>query len=193
MTRDALYKRVARQIKKCTGATSGLVVELTADQNDSEVSSLTSPSTRSSSDLLDNEDTDEHEMMDCSARRGRPKGSTNQKKRDDANKFKECVNAIAHANNNELTKQRGLLKKHVKGFLEQVIQEKKEEFGVSDNISIDTVRSLIKRGSLAPIHRGTTSPLHNAELALVEICIHMGKICQPLTGQEATMLMNDMI
>ena len=125
-------------------------------------------------------------MMDCSAKAGRPKGSTNQKKRDDVKKLKECVNAIAHAYNNEFTKQRRLWQKLVKGFLEQVIQEKKEEFGVSDNISIDTVRSRIKQGSLAPIRRGTTSALHNAKLALVEICIHMGKIFQPFTGQEAT-------
>ncbi len=57
MTRDALYKRVSWQIKKWTGATSGPVVELTADQNDSEVSTMTSPSTGSSSNPLDNEDT----------------------------------------------------------------------------------------------------------------------------------------
>ena len=71
------------------------------------------------------------------------------------------TNFVISTYKNELTKQRGLRQKLVKGFLEQVIQEKKEEFAVSDNISIDTVRSRIKQGSLAPIHRGTTSPLHN--------------------------------
>ena len=126
MTRDALYKRVACQIKKRTGATSELVVELTADQNNSEVSTLTSPSTGGSSDLLDDEDTDEHEVMDCSARGGRPKGSTNQKKRDDVKKYKECVNAIAHAYNDELTKQRGLQQKLVKCFWSKSFKRKRK-------------------------------------------------------------------
>ena len=93
----------------------------------------------------------------------------------------------------ELTQHKGQKKRLVRGYLEQLSQEKKDEFGVSSNISLETVRSRIKRGSLAPTHPGTSAPLYNAELALVQICIQMGKIRQPLTGEEAIALMNDMI
>ena len=58
---------------------------------------------------------------------------------------------------------------------------------------METVRSRIKRGILAPTHNGTALPLLSAELALVEICIQMGKIRQPLTRDEAIAIMNDMI
>ncbi len=40
---------------------------------------------------------------------------------------------------------------------------------------------------------GPKSPLEEVELALVKICIQMGKICQPLSCTEAITLMNSMI
>jgi hypothetical protein len=81
----------------------------------------------------------------------------------------------------------------MKGHLEAVIKQKKEEFGVSDDIPAATIRTRIKRGSLAPTHPGTSPPLLNAEMALVQICIQMGKMRQPLTCDEAIAIMNDMI
>ena len=77
--------------------------------------------------------------------------------------------------------------------MEQLIKKKKDECRVSNNISLDTVRSQIKRRSLVPTHQDTSSPLYNAVLALFEICIQLGKICQPLTGEGAIAIMNDMI
>ena len=64
----------------------------------------------------------------------------------------------------------------MKGHLEAIIEQKKEEFGVSDDILASTIRTRIRRGSLAPTHPGTSPPLLNAEMALVEICIQMGKM-----------------
>ena len=49
------------------------------------------------------------------------------------------------------------------------------------------------QGSLAPTHQGYSTPLLDAELVLVKICIQMGKIRQLLTRDEATAIMNDMI
>lgn len=79
------------------------------------------------------------------------------------------------------------------GFLKEVIEQKKVEFNVSCNIPVYTVRSRIKQESLAPTHPGTSPKLQDAELALVEICIQMGKIHQPLPCEEAIVIMNDMI
>ena len=60
-------------------------------------------------------------------------------------------------------------------YLKQVIKQKKEELGGSSNISVDTIKSRIKQRNLAPTHPGTSSPLHSAALALVEICHQMGR------------------
>jgi hypothetical protein len=79
------------------------------------------------------------------------------------------------------------------GFLKEVIEQKKVGFNVSCNILVETVRSRIKQRGLAPTHPCTSPPLQDAELALVEICIQMGKICQPLTCEEAITIMNNMI
>jgi hypothetical protein len=124
---------------------------------------------------------------------GQPKGSTNQKKREDIKNYKECINAVSQAYHSELTHCKDQKKKVMGGFLAQVIEKKKAEFGVSCNIPAETIRSRIKQKSLVPTHPGTSAPLYNAEMALVEIGTQMGKICQPLTCEEAIAIMNDMI
>jgi hypothetical protein len=52
---------------------------------------------------------------------------------------------------------------------------------------------LSQRSSQTTHHHGAKSPLEEVEVALVEICIQMGKIRQPLSCTEAIALMNDMI
>ncbi len=121
------------------------------------------------------------------------KGSTNQKKREHIKNYKECINSVSQAYHSELTHCKDQKKKVMGGFLVQIIEKKKREFGVSCNIPEETIRSRTKRKSLVPTFPGTSAPLYNAELALVEICIQMGKICQPLTCEEAIAIMNDMI
>ena len=195
ITRDALYKRVERQSKskKQLKSTSTPIEVVAFNQPHSEVSSLSSPSTESNTPESIPGRNHLLEDMVTLPKAGRPKGSTDQKKRADIKNFNQCINAITDSYKTELTLRRGENKRVQKGYLEQVIQEKKEEFGVSCAISNETVRSRIKRGILGPTHRGTAAPLQNAELALVEIIIQMGKIRQPLTRDEAIGIMNDMI
>jgi hypothetical protein len=97
------------------------------------------------------------------------------------------------AYNNELTQCRAQGKSVTRGFLKEVIEQKKGEFSIKSNISKSTIWSRICRQSLTPTHRGTSSPLQNAEMALVAICIQMGKIRQPITCDEAIAIMNDLI
>ena len=66
-----------------------------------------------------------------------------QKKREEIKNYKECVNAIAEACDNELTFHNPE-KRLAKGYLEQLILQKKWEFSISCNISVETVRSRIK-------------------------------------------------
>ena len=74
-----------------------------------------------------------------------------------------------------------------------MIKDKKLKHAVPDYISTETIRSRVKRGNLYPSHPGIQSPLHEAEQALVVICLEMGKIRQPLNCDEGTRLMNEMI
>ena len=69
-----------------------------------------------------------------------------------------------------------------------------KEYQIATNISHWTIRSHIRLGqSETPDTQGVSSPIANAEEALVEICIQMGKIRQPLNVLEGVALMNDMI
>ena len=179
ITKDALYKRVERQSKKQPNARTRPIEKLTTNPNDPEVSSMSSPSTGSDTNSL--------------STAGRPKGSTNEKKREEIKNYKECINAVSQAYHSELTHCKDQKKKVKGGFLAQIIEKEKGKFDVSCNIPEETIRSQIKQKRLVPTHRGTSAPLYNAELALVEICIQMGKIRQPLTCEEAIAIMNDMI
>ncbi len=190
--RDALYKRVERQSKKRKQASAEPIeeappiAELEIYETEPDVSSVSCPSYENDQNELANE------VMD-SSEGGRPKGSTDQQKRVNIKNYKECLNAITLAYNNELTKCKAQSKTVKRGFLNEVIEQKKRELSISCNISEETVRSRIKRQSLTPTHRGTSAPLQDAEMALVEICVQMGKIHQPLTCEEAIAIMNDLI
>ena len=76
--------------------------------------------------------------------------------------------------------------------MERLIDEKKKEFGINISISSRNIMNRTHRG-LQTAHHGAKSPLKEVEVALVEICIQMGKIHQPLSCTEAITLMNDMI
>jgi len=79
------------------------------------------------------------------------------------------------------------------GYLKRLIDEKKKEFGINISISSRTIKNRIQRGSLTTPHGAKSPLLEEVEVALVEICIQMGKIRQPLSCTEAIALMNDMI
>ena len=190
--RDALYKRVERQSKKRKLASAEPIEEappineIETHKNDNDVSSVSCPSFESNTNETANEITDPSQG-------GRPKGSTLQKKREDMKNYTDCMNAITMVYNNEPTQCRAQGKTVTRGFLKEVIEQKKGEFSTKSHISESTVWSRISRQSLTPTHRGTSSPLQNAEMALVAICIQMGKIRQPITCEEAIAIMNDLI
>jgi hypothetical protein len=57
-----------------------------------------------------------------SSKAGRPKGSTMQKKREDINNYKECVNAITEEYHNKLTFHKENRQRLLKGQLEAIIE-----------------------------------------------------------------------
>jgi hypothetical protein len=78
------------------------------------------------------------------------------------------------------------------GYLKRLINEKKKKIGINCSISSRTTINPIQRGAL-PAKHGAKSPFEEVEVALIQICIQMGKFCWPLSGTEAIVLMNDMI
>ena len=76
-----------------------------------------------------------------------------------------------------------------------MIEEKKAFFEIPNNISIskETIRSRIKRKNYDPQSCGNESPVAEAEETLLQMCISMGKIRQPLIVSECIMLMNSLI
>ena len=67
------------------------------------------------------------------------------------------------------------------GILDKIIKEVKQEHGVSENISAETVRSRIKRKNITGKHQGTYSPIAEAEKYIAETIIQMAKIKSPLS------------
>lgn len=180
LSKAALYQRVNRAFKNKSATP---VAEVSADSG-SEVSGLSSapPVDLPSS----NADTPRIQV-------GRPKGSTNKKKAEDAQKEKDCVNDITYHYATELTARKAEGKRVAKGFLDALIKEKKKEFGVGVTIDLKMIQRRVQRKSLAPKHRGAVSPLQAAEMGLVAICIQMGNIRQPLSCSEGISLMQDLI
>ena len=157
ISKDGLYKRVNRLWKATKGKLPVPVVaplpppittsppsEVIVDSGTSEVSSLPSISPN------DNPPTDQHEIVPDALvpKAGRPVGTTNEKKREDAEKHKRCVNSIAYAYSTQVTVSKASKTRCPKGFLLDLIQKKKLEFGVQSVIYEATIRTRVKRGNL---------------------------------------------
>jgi hypothetical protein len=79
--------------------------------------------------------------------------------------------------------------------MKKLIDEKKKEFGVNcttRTISTRTIQNRTHRGRTI-VHHGPKAPLEEVEQALVQICIQIGEIGQPLSCTKTITLMNDMI
>ena len=118
--------------------------EVIVDTGTSEVSSLTSISPN------DNPRTDQHEIVPDALvpKAGRPVGTTNEKKREDTEKHERCVISIAYAYSTKVTVSKASKTRCPKGFLVDLIQKKKHEFGVQSEISESTIHTRVKRGTL---------------------------------------------
>jgi hypothetical protein len=60
------------------------------------------------------------------------------------------------------------------GYTNKLIDEKKKEFGVNCTISTRATQNRTHKGQQTA-YRGAKAPLEAVELALVQICIQMGK------------------
>ena len=115
---------------------------------------------------------------------GRPKGSTKAKKKNDKETESKCTDSIVMEYSRRFKASQSVGGKVEYGYLERLIDEKKKEFGINISISSRNIMNRTHRG-LQTAHHGAKSPLKEVEVALVEICIQMGKIRQPLSCTKA--------
>ncbi len=191
ITYNALMKRVSRAL---LGDRAMAEITLTNPPKQSVVSSLL-PHKQADDSLNDSltsesEDTDKIELKSSAG--GWPKGSTNVKKNQNLSDASKCTDAIIFEFSRKYNTSESVGGKVEYGYLERLIDEKKKLFGVNCSIPISTIKNRVYAGAFTT-HHGAKSPLDKVEEALVQICIQMGKICQPLSCTEAIALINDMI
>jgi len=151
------------------------------------VSSPSSPHKQAANDSLTSEKTAEttsHNNQSLgtpelkSGGGGRPKGSTTAKKKKDKETESKCTDTITFEYSRQHNTAKSVGGKVEYGYLKRLIDKKKKDFGINISISSRTIKNRIQRGSLTT-HHGAKSSLEEVEVALVEICIQMRKICQP--------------
>jgi hypothetical protein len=85
----------------------------------------------------------------------------------------DCVNETMKPHTSRYVKR---------GTLHQIIEDAKKRHNVTHlDISKATIRTRIKRRSLAPSHHGLVSPMEQIEPMLVELCIQLGHARQPVS------------
>ncbi len=207
INRDALYKRVEREFKRLemaeVQAERMVPIDVTVQDAITEMSSITSceflnpanDNNRASTSAVNasltfSSATSSSAKKNCGSR---PKGSNCEKKQKDKENYSACLLSICDDYATEMVAKRALNKNVESKVLDNLIKEKKVKFGVTRDISKGTIRTRIRRERHNPKHPGVSSPLEEAEEALVVICIQMGTIRQPLSVREGVELMNSLI
>ena len=120
----------------------------------------------------------------ATANKGRPFGSTKVNIAKAARNKRECITAIAKQYQGKLEEKRGGTQRIVKGYLSELIRQKKDDYGLPGSfyISKQTIQSRVKRKNPTPAR--LSSPIQAAEESLIQLCIMMGNVHQPLTPTE---------
>lgn len=135
----ALHKRVSRALKKQKSSTVDELVIVASPAT--HVSSLSSPSFDGTQNPTEVQDAQSNISAPSSYKGGRPKGSTNAKKRLDATNLAKCVDMISFLYDSKRKNRKADgFEKVVDGLLEALIDEQKKDFGVADEIKPDRIR-----------------------------------------------------
>lgn len=166
VTRENLYYRLEKHKKVDANDTIiGTTLSVSAENTTAVVSDLTDPSSAVTAD--ENETT-----LINSKRGGRKKGSTVASKAEDAKKREEVLTRCAMLYNNEREKASKAKNYVPVGTLKKIVLEEEEKAGLTSNtISLDTVRSRVKRNNITALNPFETPLIEEVEPIICEFCI----------------------
>jgi hypothetical protein len=126
---------------------------------------------------------------------GRKKGTTKKAIRENAQSIDELVTKCAVLYDDKIKEAKKAGLSYVpNGTLKKIISEEEEKAGLSVNtISLDTVRSRVKRCNLTAFNKNQQSPIFQIEPIICEFCIRLGKMGRPLTKTTVIELANDLV
>ncbi len=140
--------------------------------------------------------TDEQILIDVPTNTGgRKKGSTKQAKKENARRLEELITKCAIIYDEKLKEaKKAGLRFIPNGTLKKIVNKEEVNSGLSVNtISLETVRSRVKRGNLTAYNKNQQSPINKIEPIIVEFCVRLGKMGCPLTKTTVIELANDII
>ncbi len=80
------------------------------------------------------------------------------------------------------------------GVLQNIIDEESKKSGLCNiSISLDTIRSRVKRGNLDAFNANQISPIHDVKPTICQFCIRLGKMGNPLNKTTIIELANDLL
>ncbi len=128
-------------------------------------------------------------------RSGRPKGTTCAGKKKEIERIESCKTSIVKEALKVKQQMNADGKRTKRGFLAQLIKQKKEEFELGDDvvISIKTIRNRMFYNLTDDVTMGPKSPMHDLEDMLVDVLIKMCQCRQPLTRSEGLAFANSLI
>ncbi len=126
---------------------------------------------------------------------GRKKGTTKKAIRENVQRIDELVTKCAVLYDDKIKEAKKAGLSYVpNGTLKKIISEEEEKAGLSVNtISLDTVRSRVKRCNLTAFNKNQQSPIFQIEPIICEFCIRLGKMGRPLTKTTVIELANDLV
>lgn len=135
------------------------------------------------------------EFMTDRSRGGRPKGITNEVVRNERKQIAEAT--VTASKRFKQVRDNARLRgrdRCVKGTLASIINAVEEEYGLpAGTLDSNTIRQRVDRNNLSGQSESRTSPLLEIEPVLVEYCIRLARIGQPLTKDQLTGLAISMI
>lgn len=122
---------------------------------------------------------------------GRPKGSTAAAKAENEERLKEAY-IEATLRYGRLRKERGKKKRNRNPSA--VLRQVESEFGIPPfMLKLDTVKSRHKRGNATGKGKAHVSPVASMEPVLLDFCIKLARMGQPLDKEQVVTLANDLI
>jgi hypothetical protein len=130
-------------------------------------------------------------------RSGRPKGTTNQKKRHDKVQITHAANFVAVSMKKKREEAKISGKDRVeRGAYDEIIKKAKVMFNVPDDVPLkERCRQRVSRRhrNILVVHKGTPSPMLRVEAHLIDIFVQYSRMRQPITPEVGIALANSLV